>query len=495
MASSKKSSSKPDDNLEMESDLDEPSTSSQPSKCRSSKRLSPAQNLWNELVGTKLRDCIPSHRLPTNRVVMQRYRSMRTGFPQKTPVRSFAGDLCREVAQVWDKANIPIKTEKAAIQTITRLLSSWTSFSASSNKCKKGSVKYEKYTKMLDELCDIAIGDEEELKCTMRATRLPTWERDFEFYLNQKSGKIDQMEGLDTHSVKRQKSADEHREQEAKRRENESERASQSSVAASREAAKELDLMNANCQEDEEDPIKAQDPDAHLSSRQKYNMEKKPDTVTLEMPRKGLAKVLTPIAGRMQLSNRQSFAYAAEVIKAGKGKVADFAMSKSSFYLQRKGTEEELASKLMNEFRNDPKIKFVIVHWDGKKVKLADRSIQEHIPILLQPVGSERPPYFIGAPQVPDGTGLSMKDAIVEYIGRIGSGCMEKTIGICFDTTASNTGVHNGAAALLENHLNKALLWFACRHHVAELHMGWADEAVRHAIGKHIIGFTWAFST
>ena len=48
-------------------------------------------------------------------------------------------------------------------------------------------------------------------------------------------------------------------------------------------------------------------------------MNQKPET--LELPRKGLAKALSPSAGRMQLSTRQSFAYAADLIRLGQGKI------------------------------------------------------------------------------------------------------------------------------------------------------------------------------
>ena len=50
-----------------------------------------------------------------------------------------------------------------------------------------------------------------------------------------------------------------------------------------------------------------------------------------------------------------------------------------------------------------------------------------------------------------------------------------KIIGLLFDTTASNTGVHRGAAILLEQELttpqydNPRLLLLGCRHHVDEL--------------------------
>ena len=39
----------------------------------------------------------------------------------------------------------------------------------------------------------------------------------------------------------------------------------------------------------------------------------------------------------------------------------------------------------------------------------------------------------------------------------------------------------SGAAARLDRHLAEALIWFGCRHHTAERHMAWADDAVRHA--------------
>ena len=56
------------------------------------------------------------------------------------------------------------------------------------------------------------------------------------------------------------------------------------------------------------------------------------DTVTLKMPRKGLAKALTPAAGRMQMSTNKSFAYAAVIIKASDGKMSDFAISRATFF-------------------------------------------------------------------------------------------------------------------------------------------------------------------
>jgi len=48
----------------------------------------------------------------------------------------------------------------------------------------------------------------------------------------------------------------------------------------------------------------------------------------------------------------------------------------------------------------------------------------------------------------------------------------EDVIGTSFDTTASNTGSTSGACVLLEQKLQRKLLYFACRHHIHELIIG-----------------------
>lgn len=48
-------------------------------------------------------------------------------------------------------------------------------------------------------------------------------------------------------------------------------------------------------------------------------------------------------------------------------------------------------------------------------------------------------------------------------------GAVDKVEGMCFDTTASNTGKMKGACILLEHYLGKDLLYLACRHHILEI--------------------------
>ena len=48
-------------------------------------------------------------------------------------------------------------------------------------------------------------------------------------------------------------------------------------------------------------------------------------------------------------------------------------------------------------------------------------------------------------------------------------GLSEGIIVCCFDTTSSNSGINSGSCVLLQQLLNRQLLWLACRHHIPEL--------------------------
>ena len=51
---------------------------------------------------------------------------------------------------------------------------------------------------------------------------------------------------------------------------------------------------------------------------------------------------------------------------------------------------------------------------------------------------------------------------------------------MCFDTTVVNSGPRNGACILLEQKLDKDMLWCACRHHILEIML---EAAVILALG------------
>ena len=74
---------------------------------------------------------------------------------------------------------------------------------------------------------------------------------------------------------------------------------------------------------------------------------------------------------------------------------------------------------------------------------------------------------LLGVPKLASGKGVVAANAIHQQL--ISWQCEQLVIGMCFDTTASNTGRLNGACTLLEQCLGRNLLWMACRHHMLEV--------------------------
>ena len=66
-----------------------------------------------------------------------------------------------------------------------------------------------------------------------------------------------------------------------------------------------------------------------------------------------------------------------------------------------------------------------------------------------------------------DSIGKVEADAEKEAINNWG--LSEGIIACCFDTTSSNSGINSGSCVLLQQLLNRQLLWLACRHHIPEL--------------------------
>ena len=447
---------------------------------KKSRRLSSYQEIWDIVIGQYDRKCLPANKLPTNRVIMQRYQTLRleSAVPNKAEIRPFANTIANELMEIWGKANVSTKPRKACVEHIVRLISSWSTFLSNSHKSDPSGEKVQKFRTKMDELCDIAAADLEE---TMRSTNLPTWKRDFEFYLNNKSGKHDVMEGLDKNTASRVKRTQVRAVRKEKYAQKVMSKAESSLSSSTNES--ELDkLIGDNVDECEDNVAAALDPDVSLTEWRKRELNQKPETINIQLPRKGLAKALAPGAARMKLSSRQSFAVAADMIKVGNGKLADFNISRASVYRQRRDGEHEFGEKLLSKFMNNPNVKYLIIHWDGKIVQYDTGRKEDRIVILLQSIGVI-PPQFIGSPKVPNGTGQAMYDVMMRYLDahKVLERKDIKLVGMCFDTTASNTGVRQGSATRLDKQVSYSLLWFGCRHHAAERHMVWADEAVRGA--------------
>ena len=146
----------------------------------------------------------------------------------------------------------------------------------------------------------------------------------------------------------------------------------------------------------------------------------------------------------------------------------------------RKSAQSDIAEKIRSTYKTDFKATKKVLHWDGKITQFLDTQglvYQDCNAVVLSTPLSGAKPQFIGAPVVEHSTG--------ELLATTALHCAEMwdakddIIATVFDTTSSNTGPHQGAAVRIEKELGHSLLWLACRHHVAELHIKHPYDAVQ----------------
>ncbi|KAG0715152.1 hypothetical protein GWK47_012624 [Chionoecetes opilio] len=186
-----------------------------------------------------------------------------------------------------------------------------------------------------------------------------------------------------------------------------------------------------------------------------------------------ITKEVATAADRVKLTSRGAH-HVFSAIAADQGVLSP---STSSIRRHRKVLRKETAEAAVKDYRNQVQEHdaVLILHWDGKL--LPGSESQGHVDRLAIIVTSPslEGEKLLAIPALPSGTGEAMASKVEETIrhwkfeDRVG--------GLCFDTTASNTGVHAGCCTLLEQKLGRPLLNLACRHHVMELILASAFKA------------------
>ena len=169
----------------------------------------------------------------------------------------------------------------------------------------------------------------------------------------------------------------------------------------------------------------------------------------------------------------------AQFVKACSGDISECSISTSTSYRQRKAGLKVAEERIQDDFKNKALQALMILHWDGKKIKYQKRRQKDdRLAIVASFPRPTDKHQFLGAPRIPDGTGSSMKQALMTILGRWEIS-HDSILGMSWDTTSSNTGIHQGSATLFEEEMGRALLWLACRHHMGELHIKHADIKAR----------------
>ena len=184
---------------------------------------------------------------------------------------------------------------------------------------------------------------------------------------------------------------------------------------------------------------------------------------TLEIPY-DILKRLGPAADRLNLSNNVLTTVVAAVTNHGGGDIDELSLSKSTARRHRISARSEKAASIKKNFN----CSVGQINLDGKL--LSDLGGFGKVNRLAVVLVQEQDNKILCISKTENATGRTEAEMVKQTLDdwKIA----EKIIASGFDTTSSNTGVHKGAITILQELLDRQLLWLACRHHILELVVG-----------------------
>ena len=169
---------------------------------------------------------------------------------------------------------------------------------------------------------------------------------------------------------------------------------------------------------------------------------------------------------RVNVSYQARTMIAASTINALGLNIDDTNINKTTAWRKAQEVRTETAANLKEKFKCPT---MVTVHWDGKTLTLKQNIKSNRVCVYLSGVEADRTRKLLGVPETPSGTGIDEANVVTEML--VSWDVWQEVIGMVFDTTASNTGAENGACKFVEEWRKSPILWLACRHHIAELHI------------------------
>ena len=365
----------------------------------------------------------------------------------KQTVREASHSTTTDVLEVWAKARIPTRLKKHVVDKIEYLFREYDKLKKNKeNKAKRSESlqkKEENWKDDLEGLFDIAHAN---------AMNMISIQEDREFLLAQREvGRRGKMGSVDKVLTKRERDAYKKEEDFKRRREKEEQnrlaREEKVILQTSSESEQESDTGDEAFGAVGGQPSAASSSTSKRSKRGTTNILDDKLAVCLDMAKvsdRNAALVLTPALQHLGHDP------------------AEFNVNRSSIRRERMKRRQKIAESLRAEFK--PTVPLTI-HWDGKLLEdISSKEIVDRLPILVSGQGVDQ---LLCVPKLPSGTGEAAAAAV--YEATVAWNIADKIKCLCFDTTSVNSGPRNGACILLEQKLDKDLLWFACRHHMLEI--------------------------
>lgn len=165
---------------------------------------------------------------------------------------------------------------------------------------------------------------------------------------------------------------------------------------------------------------------------------------------------------KIKISDRDAVHFCIAVAEALGHDVSTLIINRNSIHRSRQQYREKIAKEVKNKFTLS---KPGIIHWDGKLLpELTGKQKVERLPILITSLNTQQ---LLGVPSLPNGCGREIALAVFNKLFEWN--LLDNVQAACFDTTSSNTGRLQGSVTLLEQKLERSLLYLPCRHHIFEL--------------------------
>lgn len=174
---------------------------------------------------------------------------------------------------------------------------------------------------------------------------------------------------------------------------------------------------------------------------------------------------------RAKLSGNKAMFVVNSVIEATGQNPSNFVLSKESIRKCRMLRREKLYMEIKNMFGE---VENFVVHWDSKACLNAKGEKDEKLSIAVSYDGKTK---ILDSPIIPDKRGKTQADAVLHALEEWG--IKDNVVGMCYDTTRSNTGLNIGACINIQNQMLKNVLHLPCRHHIMELIIGSAFQTCK----------------
>lgn len=395
-------------------------------------------DVW--LIG-QISPALTATKLPSIKEVLQLFFYYK--LEKKINNNAAAESATQNVMALWDKASIPTRKKQHIKDKILKHFKQWQGLKKNKeNKTKRSEAirrKENTWQSQLDDLFDIAHSD---------ALKNMKIEEDKKFLLAQRQNRYGKIGNLDKKYSKK--------------------------VTEQQHKAERLEKIMQR----EEESIKRITEKCILSSSspsitgssddERLIVSSQPGPSNCEPPpaKRGRKNIIdNRLAASLdvaKLSDRKAAVVLTSTLKSADCDPSEYNISTSSIRRQRIQHREKIAECLKSEFK--PEVPLTI-HWDAKMCEdISGYEKVDRLPILVSGEGIDQ---LLSVPKLSRGTGEATATAVFETI--LNWNLRKKIKSMCFDTTASNTGTRNGACILLEQKLDKDLLWLACRHHIFEI--------------------------